>query len=53
MSEAIKPFIQHLAQVMRDSKSDRDVEESLEILQLYHSVRELVNYVVQHLPSER
>ncbi|KAG8188958.1 hypothetical protein JTE90_016624 [Oedothorax gibbosus] len=53
MHDAIRPFIWHLTQVMKESKRDRDVKDSLEMLQLYHCVRELVKLVVKDMPSER
>ncbi|GFU29271.1 c2 domain-containing protein [Nephila pilipes] len=53
INDTVKPIIQHLMIVMRDPERKRVVKESLQLLQLYHNVRNLVQYVLTDLPSER
>ncbi|CAL1290739.1 unnamed protein product [Larinioides sclopetarius] len=53
INDTIKPIIQHLMVVMRDPDRKRIIKESLQLLQLYHNVRNLVQYVLNDLPSER
>ncbi|GIX72581.1 hypothetical protein CDAR_6302 [Caerostris darwini] len=53
INDTIKPMIQHLMLVMRDPDRKRVIKESLQLLQLYHNVRNLVQYVLNDLPTER
>ncbi|GFQ97253.1 c2 domain-containing protein [Trichonephila clavata] len=53
INDTIKPIIEHLMIVMRDPERKRVIKESLQLLQLYHNVRNLVQYVLNDLPSER
>ncbi|XP_035218348.1 BAI1-associated protein 3-like, partial [Stegodyphus dumicola] len=51
--EVIKPIIMHLVTAMLNSKQHQRKMESLKMLDLYHNVRILVNYVMSKLPVER
>ncbi|KAF8782782.1 hypothetical protein HNY73_013022 [Argiope bruennichi] len=53
INDTIKPIIQHLMVLMREPDRKRVIKESLQLLQLYHNVRNLVQYVLNDLPSER
>lgn len=50
---AINPMIQHLMVILEDPARKRKPSESLQMLQLYHAVRNLVTYVVNCIPTQR
>ncbi|XP_071035871.1 BAI1-associated protein 3 isoform X2 [Parasteatoda tepidariorum] len=53
VKDIIKPIIEHVVYVVQNRDKGRDVEESLKMLQLYHNVRNLINYVTIDLSASR